>query len=460
MITKYYYSAEDITDSPKIALVDSAVSLQVDRIPTYSLTDPIFREVTIVHREIDGTFLHNLYDGISYHHINFNYVLNLDSLGTIRGFTELDSRVSTEDFSSKTIRVKYDITVVTEIYEIRMSINYIPHEGRVQTVHKKLFDSEDPRWDPVEKKEIVGQESDSQIFTSNALYFMLDQDSLVRYSGNLMDSEDVFGEASFDVSGYDPEGIVGFTNIDGHQVLLIHELGVLYFIYDEDNFSLNFNVIIDFVPISCSDDMILSEDNYIYLIKYLKNSDFRRLKVGNDQRIIQDGFNKEYYFYSITPQGDYKIVSGGLDRILQDLQSGVRVGNLLATTSGLAIYNLPIGSVIYSHEPLVSDLVMSQYPYSYYSNKRYGSIYVISNKCFIANFEGEEVYNIFELDSTDLGEWTWKYEEFGTNGYWENIFMIAKTRNSTPFSELWKDSYRGNFYRFSTRGVKTIMESL
>lgn len=466
MITKFYYSANDVINCTQIALVNSTVSLMVSRIPNYNLSDDIFTEYTIVPKNAEGRFKHQiLVDGV-YHHVKFNYILILDNIGKIRGFTELDSQINTADFYCKTVSVEYDLTVVDQEYKIDVIIDYTEHEYNIRNVHKKLFKVQDCSLRTVPKKDVLKVSNDNQVFTSDVRYLLETKGAIMRYSGNFMEDNGVYEGNRFIVTGI-PEGqLLGFITINDNQTLVQFKDGALRFILDTDHTSEIKEYPINFTPVEICDHYIIDTQRRLYLIEDIMNGDLSPIQFDSDMNYIKDEPLGKMYFYKFNSLGDYETVSKGLERILNNVQSDNSFGKLLAATPGLLIYEFTDDSevkstILVSYKPVKkADGQPSMILTNYQIKDTFIHLHVLSGELFLATPASAptEIW-MYDVSKVDVDyEWTATY--IGNEKYLKNIHMLAKSRTTNPLVRLSPFCYKGNVYKYTQSGSQLLLGSL
>lgn len=481
MVTKYYYSADDVLDVNSVALVYSGL-LEPASIPQYAVGVGMFEKELRIDADEDGGISVSLEGMTGYEDFKFNHILVLDDTSSVKAFITLDSTIYVAELGIKRITVVFEYDVKTEMRSLILSLNYAPHIGDNAHAHKKLL-SKGRRGErcALTKSDVVMSEASSR----NPYYASLDafsdpfvKEGFLKYSGDLYCKEgaDILAVRgnSFYVGSEKP---IGFVEVNGEQTAVCTDGGMLYLhkqtLLDGSQGDTVGVPLTNMSVVGVACNLIAIRKAYelevrLYPPEYIWNGhnleDTPPISVKDGTFLITDIVTGDAMLYTLSSGNriDWEASSDSLRRILESTMLGAddQPGILVSATEGLAIYDCNGTPMLCSGQSI------SNLPYSNrFLASGYDKAVAISDGAVLlrkADDEAVKTWMMAELSADENGRYRWVLTDFGRDEgsqcFYPAIYKVARRKETTPYSSIaFGLSFKGLLY---THPYNNIINSL
>ena len=479
MVTKYYYSADDVLEARSVALIYSGI-LDEARMPEYVVGVGMFEKELKIDADEDGVISSDI-DGMpGYDSFKFNHILVLDDSCAAKAFVRLDSTIHVAEMGIKKITVVFEYDVKTEARSLSMSLDYSPHIGDEAHAHKKLLS----RGRRGERCALTkGDVEDAGRTQRSPYYASLDafsdpyvKEGYLKYSGELYCKKgqvmSVVQGNSFHVGAGTP---MGFVEVNGEQVAAYESGGRLCFCKQTLSDGTPGDYANTTVPatavVGISHNLIAVHKELETVVRLYSAEDLWNgrandyLEVKEGTVLVADAVTGTPMLYTMSSEGriDWSESSTSLRRTLDStmLGSDDQPGALVAATEGLVIYD-------YDGTPMLcSGQSVSNPPYSNrFLAQGYDKAVAISDGAVLLRKEGDgavKAWSMAELVGDDAtGRCRWELSDFGREGdfqcFYPAIYKVSRRKETTPYSTIaFGLSYKGLLY---TRPYNQVITSL
>lgn len=485
MVTKYYYSADDVLDVKSVALIYSGRRLDETMIPQYAAGVGMFDKELRIDADEDG-IISSVIDGMpDYDSFKFNNILVLDDSYAAKAFVELNSTIQVAEMGIKKITVVFEYDVKTGARSLSLSLNYAPHIGDEANAHKKLL-SKGRRGErcALVKSDVSGAEPSER----SPYYASLDafadrfvKEGYLKYSGDLYykdgSSISCIRGNSFAIHG-EPKG---FVEVGGEPAVACVDatdpMGPVLYIHKQSlqdgspgafvSASLGGMSVVgvsrSLIAVRCGSQVRLYDPEYIWNNHSL--SDDHPLTVKNGTTLIADAVTGDPMLYTLSSGNriDWGASSSSLRRILDStmLGSDDQPGALTSATEGLAVYNCDGTPMLCSGQAISNPPYSNRFLASGYDK----AVPMSAGAVFLRKADNNDVktWVLAELvaDSTN-GRHRWELTDFGRDGgsqcFYPAIYKVARRKETTPYSSIaFGFSYNGLLYTCPNNNTMTSL---